>query len=118
MAKLLSGTRIYGNVTVDTFVTATGNVTGGNVLTAGQVSATANVTGGNILTAGIMSSTGNATHGNVITAGGAYAQVVYNSNTLSNGTNINASGYNAMLVGPITIANGASVTVTTTLVVV
>ena len=26
MAKLISGTRIYGNVTVDTFVTATGNV--------------------------------------------------------------------------------------------
>ena len=35
MAKLNSGTRIYGNVTIDTFVTATGNVTGGNVTTAG-----------------------------------------------------------------------------------
>jgi hypothetical protein len=45
MAKLNSGTRIYGNVTVDTFITATGNVTGGNVRTVGQVSATGNVTG-------------------------------------------------------------------------
>lgn len=41
MAKLESGTRIYGNVTVDTFVTATGNITGGNILTAGAISATA-----------------------------------------------------------------------------
>lgn len=32
MAKLLSGTRVYGNLTVDTFVTATGNVvSSGNV---------------------------------------------------------------------------------------
>jgi hypothetical protein len=31
MAKLNSGTRIYGNVTVDTFITATGNITGGNL---------------------------------------------------------------------------------------
>jgi hypothetical protein len=45
MAKLNSGTRIYGNVTVDTFVTATGNVIAGNVLTAGLISATGNVTG-------------------------------------------------------------------------
>jgi hypothetical protein len=45
MAKLLSGTRVYGNLTVDTFVTATGNVTGGNILTGGIVSATGNVTG-------------------------------------------------------------------------
>ena len=33
MALLKSGTRIYGNLTVDTFVTATGNVAAGNVLT-------------------------------------------------------------------------------------
>lgn len=32
MAKLLSGTRVYGNLTVDTFVTATGNVTGGQLV--------------------------------------------------------------------------------------
>jgi hypothetical protein len=38
MAKLNSGTRIYGNVTIDTFATATGNITGGNLITAGLVS--------------------------------------------------------------------------------
>ena len=54
MAKLKSGTQIFGNLLVDTFVTATGNVIGGNVTTAGLVSATgtitsaANVVGGNI----------------------------------------------------------------------
>jgi hypothetical protein len=70
MAKLESGTRIYGNVTIDTFVTATGNVTGGNLLTAGLFSATANVTGGNILTAGLISATGNITVGNISAVGG------------------------------------------------
>jgi len=65
MAKLESGTRIYGNVTVDTFVTATGNVTGGNILTVGVISATGNVAGnffignGSQLT-GIATSYGNA----------------------------------------------------------
>ena len=45
MAKLLSGTRVYGNLTVDTFITATGNVTGGNLVTGGLITATGNVTG-------------------------------------------------------------------------
>ena len=49
MAKLQSGTTVYGNLTVNTYVTATGNITGGNVLTVGNVSATGNVTGGNII---------------------------------------------------------------------
>ena len=56
MALLKSGTRIYGNVTVDTFVTATGNVIGGNILTAG-----------------LISSTGNAIHANVVINGTAAA---------------------------------------------
>ena len=66
MAKLNSGTRIYGNVTIDTFVTATGNVTGGNILTAGLISATGNITGnffignGSQLTGIAASSYGNA----------------------------------------------------------
>ena len=46
MAKLNSGTRIYGNVTIDTFATATGNVTGGNILTAGLISSTGNIVTG------------------------------------------------------------------------
>jgi hypothetical protein len=48
MAKLNSGTRIYGNVTIDTFVTATGNITGGNITTVGLISATGNVTANNL----------------------------------------------------------------------
>ena len=58
MAKLNSGTRIYGNVTIDTFATATGNITGGNLLTVGIVSASGNVSGqyfignGSLLTGG------------------------------------------------------------------
>lgn len=37
MAKLLSGTRIYGNITVDTYLATTGNVVvGGNLLTTGN----------------------------------------------------------------------------------
>jgi hypothetical protein len=69
MAKLESGTRIYGNVTIDTFVTATGNVTGGNILTAGLMSSTGNGIHGNILTAGLVSATANITGGNLLTAG-------------------------------------------------
>ena len=81
MAKLQSGTRIYGNITVDTFVTATGNITGGNLLTVGLISATstitsaANITGSNVLTGGLISATGaitsaaNITGGNVLTIG-------------------------------------------------
>ena len=74
MAKLESGTRIYGNVTVDTFVTATGNVTGGNLLTTGLFSATANVTANNGMftnivnvashTCAVVSVTGNITANN------------------------------------------------------
>ena len=69
MAKLQSGSNVYGNLTVQTFLTVTGNVIGGNVVTVGLVSATSNVTGGNILTAGIITATGNVTSGNILTAG-------------------------------------------------
>jgi len=59
MAKLNSGTRIYGNVTIDTFVTATGNITGGNVTTTGIATiGSLNVTGNTSLT-------GNASFGNI-----------------------------------------------------
>lgn len=49
MAKLLSGTRVHGNLTIDTFVTATGNVTGGNITTTGLISSAGNVTGNFLL---------------------------------------------------------------------
>ena len=58
MAKLNSGTRIYGNVTVDTFVTATGNVTGGNLLTSGIISATGNINGTGITLTGSLTARG------------------------------------------------------------
>jgi hypothetical protein len=48
MAKLLSGTEVFGNLVVDTFITATGNVIGGNIVTAGLITATGNATVGNI----------------------------------------------------------------------
>ena len=69
MAKLNSGTRIYGNVTIDTFVTATGNVIGGNIVTAGLATVTGNIQGGNLRTAGLVSATANITGGNILTAG-------------------------------------------------
>jgi hypothetical protein len=57
MAKLNSGTRIYGNVTVDTFVTATGNVTGGNLITAGLANVgTLTVNGGSTFTGNLLPS--------------------------------------------------------------
>jgi len=65
MAKLQSGSNVYGNLTVQTFLTVTGNVIGGNVVTVGLVSSTGNITGGNILTAGLISATGNITGGNI-----------------------------------------------------
>ena len=43
MAKLLSGTRIYGNATVDTFITVGGNIAAGNIL-ANLASANAKAT--------------------------------------------------------------------------
>lgn len=49
MAKLNSGTQIYGNLIVNTFVTAVGNVIAGNVTTVGLISATGNVTAGNVV---------------------------------------------------------------------
>ena len=55
MAKLNSGTRIYGNVTVDTFVTATGNITGGNLITAGLANVgTLTVNGGSTFTGNLL----------------------------------------------------------------
>ena len=101
MAKLNSGTRIYGNVTIDTFATATGNITGGNILTAGLVSATGNVTGGNVRTGGLISATGAVTAasvvGGVIT--GTSVSVTGNITTSGQLTLTNASDYNLYASG-------------------
>lgn len=87
MAKLLSGTRVYGNLTIDTFATATGNVTGGNLVTAGQVTATGNVTGGNLTTGGIVSATGNVSGSNLLLSGNIFdsgASLQINTTTSAN----------------------------------
>jgi hypothetical protein len=48
-------------LTSNTFISASGTITGGNLATAGTVSATGDLTGGNIATAGTVSATGNIT---------------------------------------------------------
>jgi len=129
MAKLNSGTRIYGNVTIDTFVTATGNVTGGNILTVGVISATGNIAGNFFI--------GNGSQLTGIAGGSSYgnANVVANlaalgSNPVSTtgnitggnvlgGANVNATthtGTTVSVTGNITGGNvlgGANVNATT-----
>jgi len=95
MAKLNSGTRIYGNITIDTFATATGNITGGNILTAGIMSSAGNAINGNILTAGLISATGNIT-GNYFVGNGSQLTGLSGS-SITNGTSnvsVVASGGN------------------------
>ena len=48
-------------ISVNGYVSASGNVVGSNVKTTGFATATGNITGGNILTAGIISAAGNIT---------------------------------------------------------
>lgn len=105
MAKLNSGTRIYGNVTVDTFVTATGNVTGnyfignGSQLTGiaasyGNANVVANLAA---LGSNPISTTGNVTSGNLNAAGLSLSSNVISAiNSTSNITttaNISANYY-------------------------
>ena len=73
MAKLQSGTTVYGNLTVNTYVTATGNITSGNILTAGNVSATANITAGG----------SQVNFGNAATPSGPGGHITYNSSLIS-----------------------------------
>ena len=68
MAKLNSGTRIYGNVTVDTFATITGNVAAGNLSGTNIVGTLTTAAQPNITSVGTLSSlavTGNITSGNL-----------------------------------------------------
>jgi hypothetical protein len=116
MAKLESGTRIYGNVTIDTFVTAVGNVTGGNLLTAGLISATANVTANNGMfttivnvashTGAVVSVTGNVTGGNILTAG-----LISATGNITVG-NISAVGAIVGLINPRTITTTSNAALT------
>ena len=134
MAKLNSGTRIYGNVTIDTFVTATGNVTGGNILTVGVISATGNIAGnffignGSQLT-GIaagssygnanvvanlaalgsnpVSTTGNVTSGNILTGGLISATGNITGGNVLGGANVNATTHTGTTVSVTSTVTGS-----------
>ena len=106
MAKLNSGTRIYGNVTVDTFVTATGNVTGGNIVTAGLATVTGNITGGNLLTGGLVSAAGTVTGTSFL---GSVVSVTANV-TGGNITTVGQISATGNITGNYYIGNGAFLT--------
>jgi hypothetical protein len=112
MAKLNSGTRIYGNVTVDTFVTATGNVTGGNILTVGLISATGNITGGNIvgiIAATSVSTAGNVTGGNILTVGLISATGNITGGNILGGANVNATTHTGTTVSVTANITGGNI---------
>jgi hypothetical protein len=77
----------------------------GNVTPSGSFS-----TSGNITTAGTLTAVTATVSGNATITGSAQALVHYNSNTISSNLTIPANT-NAMLAGPITIASGVTVTV-------
>jgi len=64
MAKLLSGTRIYGNTSVDTFITV-----GSNVSISGANSSTSNTTGALVISTGGLGVVGNVYTGNLVITG-------------------------------------------------
>lgn len=64
MAKLLSGTRIYGNTSVDTFITV-----GSNVSISGANSSTSNTTGALVISTGGLGVVGNVYTGNIVITG-------------------------------------------------
>lgn len=93
-------------------LTVTGNTTTGNLLTGGTVSAT-----GNILTAGIVSATGNV-QGNYILGNGSQLTGISSGNSSVNITvttisaNVTiANGQNGFSVGPMSTADGVTVTI-------
>jgi hypothetical protein len=96
-----------GNVTVG--VGGTGNVTvfatTGEYVT-GLLSVTGNVTGGNILSSGNISTSGNVVGGQVL----ANNALILNNTTVSANYTV-GTGINAFSVGPVTIANNVSVTI-------
>jgi hypothetical protein len=81
----VTGAVVVESLTSNTFVTATGNVSGGNITTTGAVDAVGNVTGGNLITAGEMTATGNITGGNL-----AVGNVIQAGNLVLSGTQANS----------------------------
>ena len=116
MAKLISGTRIYGNVTVDTFATITGNVTAGNLSGTSIIGTLTTAAQTNITSVGTLTSlavTGNVTGGNFVgTLNGSGANVTSISATnISSGTLAQARLANASVtLGSTELTLGATVT--------
>lgn len=77
----------------------------GNVTPAGNFS-----TSGNITTSGTMTAVNASLSGNATVTGTTQALAFYNSNTISSNLTIPANT-NAMLAGPLTIASGVTLTV-------
>jgi len=92
MAKLLSGTSVYGNINIQTYVSAAGNVLAGNV------SASANVVGGNIATVGTISAGGLVTVASVLgnsisTAGNIAAGYFFGNGSGLTGVTATSTGF-------------------------
>ena len=139
MAKLQSGTTVYGNLVVNTYITATGNVTGGNVLTVGNVSATGNVTGNyfvgngsqltglavtqlangnsniNINSSGgnIEFAVGNVADTMVVSPGELTIYGVYSNPKTITSNVIITPNINSLLIGPISVSAGINIYVPT-----
>lgn len=128
MAKLKSGTQIFGNLVVDTFVTATGNIvstaniSGANANITTQINTTSVSASGNIRTAGTLSSTGNITGGNIsatshtgsvvsvtgaVTAASTVGGVITGSSTSVTGTQTAASTVGGVITGSSVSVTGA-----------
>lgn len=135
---LIAGiTSLAGNVTANSNLTVTANVTAGNIRTTGLITATGNITGANILSTSSMSATSNVIAGGNVTgtnnviggnlltagtmsaAGNAFANVLTANvivNTTFNGQDISLTGNivvdgNATVNGNTTFINTQSLTI-------
>jgi hypothetical protein len=122
-----------GNLTTAGQVVASGNVSGnffiGNGSQLSGIDATSIQSGTSNVR--VVSSGGNVTVGiagtpNVVVisnqsttvTGNLLGNMIFTANHIPSGANINQPGYNGLMAGPLTIANGASFTVTTTLTII
>jgi hypothetical protein len=96
----------FNALTVDTTISATGNVTGGNILTGGVVSATGNVTGGNILTGGVVNATGNVTANNFSAGNSLFLASTVEVRNYNNRLYSTDAEFNTLLVGTTISALG------------
>ena len=145
MAKLNSGTRIYGNVTVDTFITATGNITGGNLsgtsivgtlTTAAQTNITSvgtltgltlsgNISGTGVTLTGSLKATGpgdfdgglqSTPIGNVAPSTALFTSIGSSGNTTVSALTVNANATIGTTLGVTGNISGSGVTLTGSLV--